>query len=449
VHPDSIILPIAESMVRFVAGDLRQPGAGLLCSDSSVAVGAPAAHLDTIAKSSSTFVSRAVNQGIFAAVDGLKGKPRRFWLQSAARELLPGERVSSCMRRPIPGATSVDVYHSPGDPATGRPASAMLGGVQTCNSVWNCPVCQAKISERRRVELAAGVAAWRERGGQIFLVTLTVQHELGEPLYVPPDGSEGASGVLSDLIQASYDLRSGGTWDRFLKQFMVIGTVRALECTYSERHGWHPHLHLLCFVDACVDVVQFGDRLRDRWLDVVAKTGRYASGYGFDCRSSNDEIAEYVAKWGKEPSWTVSHELTKSASKSARAAGHSPHWLLECYALGDNPEMGELWREYAIAFKGRRQLEWSRGLREKLLPGTRDKSDEELNTEFESDAILLAQLTLAEWRVIVKLDARGELLDLAMLGDALALRRFVDRVMASVVVSKVDRVLRLRGVQDG
>jgi hypothetical protein len=326
----------------------------------------------------------------------------------------------------------------------------MLGGVQTCDSVWHCPVCQAKISERRRVELAAGVAVWTAQGGQVFLVTLTVQHELGEPLYVAPDAAAGASerGVLADLMQASYKLRNGRRWLRFLDEFEVAGTVRALECTHSGRHGWHPHLHALFFVGGSVDVVQFGDRLRDRWLEVVAKTGRYASGYGFDCRSSNDEIAEYVAKWGKEPEWTIPHEVTKSASKSARASGRSPQRLLECYALGD-AEAGELWREYAAALKGRRQLEWSRGLRGVLLPGSTDKSDAEVNAAFEADAVLLAQLTLAEWRVIVKLDARGELLELAKSGDAVAVRGFVDQLVASVVVSGLDRALRLRGVRDG
>ncbi|HLK97926.1 MAG TPA: hypothetical protein VK364_09170, partial [Hymenobacter sp.] len=139
IQPDSTPSPVASSMVRFA------PGAGLVCSGSSVG-SASSAHLDTIGKSSSApaeGLPPAVLAGIKSAVDGLRGKRRRFWLQSAARELLPHEAVSYCLRRPIPGVASVDVWHSPGDPAVGRPASAMLGGVQTCDSVWHCPVCQA------------------------------------------------------------------------------------------------------------------------------------------------------------------------------------------------------------------------------------------------------------------------------------------------------------------
>ena len=37
----------------------------------------------------------------------------RFSLQSSARELLPRERVSKCLRAPIPTAASIDVYRSP------------------------------------------------------------------------------------------------------------------------------------------------------------------------------------------------------------------------------------------------------------------------------------------------------------------------------------------------
>lgn len=36
----------------------------------------------------------------------------RFALQSSARELLPRERVSKCLRAPIPTAASIDVYRS-------------------------------------------------------------------------------------------------------------------------------------------------------------------------------------------------------------------------------------------------------------------------------------------------------------------------------------------------
>src|SRR5438552_1083589 len=69
----------------------------------------------------------------------------RWQLQREARALLPHERVAFCMRRIQ--ATTVDVFYSP------QHQSAHYGGLMVCGSVWVCPLCAAKISERRRAEL--------------------------------------------------------------------------------------------------------------------------------------------------------------------------------------------------------------------------------------------------------------------------------------------------------
>ena len=202
-----------------------------------------------------------------------------------------------------------------------------LGGLQTCGSVWACPVCAAKVSERRAEELVAGVAAW---SGERLLVTLTLQHSMADPL----------AQLLDDLMRASYLLRSGDWWTRFQKRHGLAGTVRSLEVTDGAA-GWHPHLHVLCFVEAGVDVAAFGAELRDRWGAVVAKVGRYASPrWGLDLRSANAEVAAYVAKFGKEQYWTISRELAKASSKNAYGSGLAMHQLLEAYVVAGDEAAG-------------------------------------------------------------------------------------------------------------
>ena len=60
--------------------------------------------------------------------------------------------------------------------------TASYGGLQTCGSVWTCPVCAAKIAERRRVELLDAMELHKAQGGAVFLLTLTTPHQRGDVL---------------------------------------------------------------------------------------------------------------------------------------------------------------------------------------------------------------------------------------------------------------------------
>lgn len=199
----------------------------------------------------------------------------------------------------------------------------------------------------------------------------------------------------------------------------MAGSVRALEVTYDAAglNGFHPHQHWLLFVAGGIDLDAFAEELRALWLAAVAKVGRYASPkWGLDVRFSSADIADYVAKFGKEPKWTPAHELAKAVSKRG-GAGLAMLELLEAYTVAGDVEAGQLWREYALAFKGRKQLFWSPGLRALLGLVVEVKTDQEVVEEAVEDAIVLAQLDLAAWRIILAYDIRGELLDVADSGD--------------------------------
>ena len=66
---------------------------------------------------------------------------------------------------------------------------------------------------------------------------------------------------------------------------------------------------------------------------------------------------------------------------------------------------------YANAFKGRRQLYWSNGLKAKL--GVEDFTDEELAAKDQEHASELAELTVNQWRLVLVNRCESALLDLA------------------------------------
>lgn len=55
-------------------------------------------------------------------------------------------------------------------------AAARFAGLQSCHSVWACPICQARIRAARSVELERAALAWLEAGHGLFMATLTVPH---------------------------------------------------------------------------------------------------------------------------------------------------------------------------------------------------------------------------------------------------------------------------------
>lgn len=331
----------------------------------------------------------------------------RFAMQSAARELLPREMVAMCMRSVVPvqgGASGVNVLYAPVGQA------AHYGGLQMCKSVWHCPVCGAKISERRREELSDATKRWE---GRMLLVTFTLQHHAREDLSV----------VLKALTDARKQLVSGRWANNFSSEYGIVGMVRALELTHGE-NGWHPHLHVLYFTEGEIPIIPFEMDIKSRWTHCVQTTGRYASlSHGCDVRFSDAAISEYIAKFGKEPKWTTAHELTKAAVKLGRAGGRTPMQLLADYLAGDQ-DAGRLWLQYAVNLKGERQIYWTPKLRARLKL-KQEKTDEEIAVEQEEIAILLASLSPGAWRVVLANDARGELLQVSSSGDQHKVQAFL------------------------
>lgn len=329
----------------------------------------------------------------------------RYMLQAAARELLPAERVAKCLRVPI--SSSVQVLYSAAVKA------AHYRGLMICGSIWTCPVCASKISERRRVELQEALGVYGSSGGRVVMATFTMQHSDADSL----------QSLLTAFLGALRRLRQGAAWERVTSRFGVVGSVRALEVTHGGS-GWHPHAHVLFFLPKDVDLDGLTVVLRKRWLSFLNARGFDASwDIGLDIREADNLVGDYVAKLGSE--WTIAHELTKANIKRAAGANRSMAQLLVDYIVLGDSAAGLLWSEYAKLFKGKRHLQWTDGLRARLLPDKEELTDEALAAEVDQTAVLLALLTLDQWRVVVANDARAELLLVAAGGDAGAVQAFL------------------------
>jgi hypothetical protein len=328
---------------------------------------------------------------------------------------------------------------------------ARYAGLQSCGSVWHCPICAPKVAAGRRDEMNEAIAAHLKSGGDVYLATYTLQH----------DAEKFGAGKLADelgaLAKALSALKGSRAYRDLLGQVEALGTIRALEVTFGEMNGWHCHTHELIFAGR--GQLELLRGIRDLWAAQLVKrdlAGLKPGDIGEERQQKllallercfvvepGDKAAQYVAKFGREPetergAWGIASEMTRGHLKRGRSGavdegqpqrcGHvSPWGLLNDYVDGD-ARSGVLWREFAIAFQGRRQLFWSRDLRKHFF-GIVERSDEELAAEPDKRCSeYVCSLPGGQWATVLEHNARHELLRVAAEGGADAVREFVEQL---------------------
>jgi len=345
----------------------------------------------------------------------------RYELQASARFLLPSFAIRDCYRKIIPikqtkdgiavaNQQKVDIYLSQNH------QRAFYGNLCTCKSVWVCPICVSKITERRRQELgeALTVSSYTH-----LLLTYTLRHQSTDELGT----------LLVVVSEASRRFKNGKGWRLLRDRYGWVGDVRSLELTYGE-NGWHVHRHQLAFLSSDVDIEVFTGDFRKRWLACVDAQGFDASWQrGLDVRTSDGFfIGDYVGKgFGN---WSIEHELTKATVKKGKLGGRTPRQLLVDYTNGDK-QAGSLFQEYGVKLKGKNHMYWSLGLR-KLLGLEKQKNDGEIMNGLEDKAYLLGSLSAADWWAVRRAGKRGELLLVARGGDFNQLQEYVASLRSSV-----------------
>jgi len=330
-----------------------------------------------------------------ASIEKNKGMAavERWRLQSVARALLPGHRVGKCYRVMIKKVVSV--FRSQ------ESKKSFYGGLCVCGSIWACPVCASKISERRRVELEKVDT----KNYFMFMVTITIQHNKNDDL----------QNLFTGLAESWRSVKSGRWWQEFKKENQIVGSVQGLEVTYGSGSGWHPHKHIIFFSELpFLDLQKIKNDLYKQYAKKLDTFGLYASAsHGLDVVVVDKGNADYVAKFCR---WGAIQEITKSSSKKGRSNGSEFRYQAFDLLASDDALLGSKFVEYVRVFKGCKQLIYSPGLRAKLGLGV-VASDLELAEHQDEKSYLLATLSPADWQVILDRKKRAEVLEVANYGD--------------------------------
>lgn len=301
-----------------------------------------------------------------------------------------------------------------------------FSGIETCGSVWTCPVCSAKIAAVRTGEVTRATEGHTASGGAVYFLTLTAPHFMGQDCK-----------FLRDLVAGAWRrLIRGAPWKRLKAKYGIEGYIRALETKHGGA-GWHNHLHIVLLTGKPVeDLEEFRWALFDRWAGIIERMdGGLCSPDAMDLHRVDGEAARemgwYLAKMGLE--------LTQMHLKGMKG-GMTPFQLLE---RGDRRSRA-LFREYAHAFKGARHLTWSRGLKDRF--DIVEITDQEIAAET-GDRQAKAQVSKRDYNRVRAAGKLEKLVEVASNGGQAAVDAFL--VNLGVGVSTRDAIDRREFYYDG
>lgn len=352
--------------------------------------------------------------------DSLFKRLERYELQRIAADLLePFKRIDragvsrsptvcKCLR--VPRKHSVEIWKS------FEHEKFFYGGLVTCGSVWDCLPCATKISERRRTELKEAIDIWEAQGGSVHMLTLTFPHY----------ENQKTAPLLKKFGDARITMRNRKTWKSTSKALSIVGSINRVEVTYGN-NGAHIHCHEILFSKHKYLQIAPGC-FYPMWASACVASGLDAPSEAHGVQISTPvQMADYVSKIGKEASnWTLELEMTKGHIKRGKKDGMTPFDLLRAFRDTGDCDHADTFVEYSKAFKGKRQLTWSRGLRD-LLHLDEEKTDEEVAKALEDDAFLFALVGREEWSLVNKFGLRGEMIEVCQHGIE-ALKDFIEAV---------------------
>lgn len=197
-------------------------------------------------------------------------------LANGLRGLMGRSQAACRLRRTAPGVQLTEIH----DRTTGDNRLS-ISGTATCKSPL-CPLCAPALMRVRTEEITHAIDEWG--AARTWFVTFTVRHNKRMPIALLHRLNTLAFGNL-------FGGRSGQALSRELGgplvrtpappglpdvapgpvRYQKPHSVRAHDRTWSDRHGWHPHLHTLMFLHAELEPDRVRELLTRRWKESAAK----------------------------------------------------------------------------------------------------------------------------------------------------------------------------------
>lgn len=370
------------------------------------------------------------------------------------QRLEPVFRTVNCLGRRVPGMDA-EVWQSR------KTEQASWHNLTVCGSPWACPVCSRRINLGRQDQIRRTYQAAKDQaGGSVYMLTFTVKHGVGDD----------CRQLVARMKDAMWHLQKSPAFKQATRKAALkrpqagslpfldyIGRISALEATHG-LNGWHPHEHQLWFFRRRLSVSEV-DGLR-RCLFEAWRVACVAAGLGSPAEFWTDRSGlehqlgldvreafsaeEYLTKFSDldhARRWGPEKELASSHVKSGKRKGRTPMQILWDSSEVERPYHAQgnllswnkdavLFLEFATAFKGRHQLQFSRTLKKWLKSLGIDidetaKGDQELAQSVESESEFLFELGADEWSRVVRNRAQGNVLGICKASGVAAALEYI------------------------
>lgn len=371
----------------------------------------------------------------------------RFAAQRVLWRESPHKSVRACGKHQAHGQDGVQLRVTRNPDGSRR---AGFAGLQTCGSVWSCPVCSAKILGKRQGEISTAVDYWvTQKRGEVAMLTFTMRHTKSQRLDdLWAALSDGWAAITSGRVYAVEKETYGVATTRVVKSGKragqtvpthVLPWLRVVEVTHGA-HGWHVHVHAVVFLPEGMTEVELQllyDAWWKRWDSGLRSAGvdgsqKVNKAEFFKGKEVEKRIGTYVTKNTYSAGDIAGLEAARGDLKKARFGNRSVFEILADMVLqpeGSNPEWdAALWYTFEKASRGKRQMTWSGGSRALLGLDDVEQTDEEIAAEetgSADDAVLV--IPTDSWKAIIKVSGRkGRILDLAENSDIESLHLVLD-----------------------
>lgn len=331
-------------------------------------------------------------------------RQRLFRLLDGYREHTSIERLAKC------GRVRHDLE------VTGRfhDGRGRLAGLIRCKSK-SCPVCLAQRRSEYAEQITRVTELWREDHGPVYMATLTIRHGWSDDL---PTTAHGVREAWRKMI-------GGRPWKRLREKYGQWEFVVAEEVTHGA-NGWHPHLHVLFLPQRWLsedEYLHVAGELYELWHTMVIRHigEKFAPSpeHGADFRPAS--AGDYISK-------AVGLELADPGTKEGRKGGRTPTQLLAAFVEDGDEEALKLYQHFEAHMAGKKDLTWSRGLRDvREAAKSQIKQEQEMERDAAPVAFALPGKVWDLWRH--QKDAHERLLKAAESGGYVAVAELMRRAL--------------------
>lgn len=271
-----------------------------------------------------------------------------------------------------------------------RKGRAGVKGVFFCDSPWLCPSCAPRRAAERAKKVQRVFDAVERKKGQVVFMTLTVQH--------------GRKDALSDLKQIVSEscrkARQSKSWTLGLRRYGIAGVMVGPEVTWSQKNGWHYHLHL-AIPTLGIDEdksAEAGEWLLERYRKYIQKAGGRAERKAQDVTVvwRKEDLVSYLSKGSA--AWEVS---SAGATKQGKS-GQTP-WDLAVRAGRGDAYAAQLFQEYAETMPGTRSCVITKPMAQKLgIDPAEDDDAPGIDEEIEEDTEIVGSMEPPRWHRVLR-----------------------------------------------